>query len=66
MDWKTSESRPGYQEQHLRQGPVTITVYRPILSPQEHEAREKATAAALSPIMANYYRQVANRKEITP
>ena len=58
MDWKTSESHPGYQEKHLRHGPATITVYRPILSPQEHEAREKAIAAALSPIMAKYIRRI--------
>ena len=57
MDWKTSDSRPGYQEKHLRHGPATITVYRPILSTQEREAREKATAAALSPVMAKYLRR---------
>lgn len=66
MDWKTSESRPGYQEKTLRHGVATITVYRPILSTQERETREKAIASALSPIMANYYRRIANRKEITP
>lgn len=66
MDWKTSDSRPGYREMTIRHGNATITVYRPILSTQERETREKATAAALSPIMANYFRQVANRKEITP
>ena len=65
MDWKTSESRPGYQEKTLRHGNATIIVYRPILSTQEREAREKAIATALSPIMTNYMRQVANRKEKT-
>lgn len=54
MEWKTSESRPGYREKTLKHGPVTITVYRPELSPQESEARERATAAALKPIMAKY------------
>ena len=58
MDWKTSDSRPGYQEKHLRHGPATITVYRPILSTQEREAREKATATALSPIMAKYISRI--------
>ena len=65
MDWKTSESRPGYQEKTLRHGNATITVYRPILSTQERETREKATVAALSPIMAKYTSRVADRKEIT-
>lgn len=65
MDWKTSESRPGYQEKTLTHGSATITVYRPILSTQEREAREKATAAALKPIMTNYIRQIADRKERT-
>ena len=66
MDWKTSESRPGYQEKTLRHGDATITVYRPRLSTQEREAREREVAAALRPIMASYSRQIANRKEITP
>ena len=57
MDWKTSDSRPGYQEKHLRYGSATITGYRPILSPQEHEARERALSAALSPVMAKYLRR---------
>ncbi len=57
MDWKTSESRPGYQEKHLRHGPATITVYRPILTPQEREAQERALSAALSPVMAKYIRR---------
>lgn len=65
MDWKTSESRPGYQEKTLRYGNATITVYRPILSTQEREARERAVSAALSPIMANYTRRIADRKELT-
>lgn len=58
MDWTPSESRPGYREKKLRHGPVTITVYRPELSPQESEAREKATASALKPIMAKYTRRI--------
>ena len=66
MDWKTSESRPGYQEKTLRHGNATIIVYRPVLSPQEREAREKATAEALKPIMANYMRLIEDRKEKTP
>lgn len=65
MDWTTSESRPGYQEKTLRHGNATIVVYRPILSPQERETREKAITAALRPIMANYSRQIADRKERT-
>ena len=58
MSWTPSESRPGYRETTLKHGPVTITVYRPDLSPQETEAREKATAAALKPIMAKYIRRI--------
>lgn len=58
MEWTASKSRPGYREKTLKHGPVTITVYRPELSPQEREAREKATAAALKPIMAKYIRRV--------
>ena len=65
MDWKTSDSRPGYQEKTLRHGNATITVYRPILSNQERETRERQVAAALKPIMTNYYRQIADRKEHT-
>ena len=57
MDWTPSESRPGYREKTLQHGSVTITVYRPELSPQETEAREKATADALKPIMAKYISQ---------
>lgn len=63
MEWQPSQSRPGYIEKTLRHGPATITVYRPILSTQEQEAREKATAAALSPILAPYIRRIADRKE---
>ena len=63
MDWKTSESRPGYIEKTLTHGSATITVYRPVLSPQEQEARQKATASALSPILAPYIRRIADRKE---
>lgn len=58
MDWKTSESRPGYLEKTLRHGSAIITVYRPDLSPQEREAREREVAAALSPIMAAHYRRI--------
>ena len=58
MSWTASESRPGYRETTLKRGPVTITVYRPDLSPQETEAREKATAAALKPVMAKYLRRI--------
>ena len=58
MSWTASESRPGYQEKTLRHGNATITVYRPILSTQERETREKATAAALKPIMAKYIRRI--------
>lgn len=58
MDWTASKSRPGYREITLKHGPVTITVYRPELSAQETEAREKATAAALKPIMAKYIRRI--------
>lgn len=65
MDWKTSDSRPGYQEKTLRHGNATITVYRPILSNQERETRERQVADALKPIMTNYYRQIADRKEHT-
>lgn len=65
MDWTPSQSRPGYIEKTLRHGEATITVYRPILSTQEHEARERQVAAALSPIMAGYVRRIADRKEIT-
>lgn len=57
MDWTPSESRPGYREKTLQHGSVTITVYRPELSPQETEAREKATAAALKSILTNYISQ---------
>ncbi len=64
MDWKTSESRPGYQEKTLRHGNATIIVYRPILSNQEREARERSISTALSPIMTSYTRQIANRKEL--
>ena len=58
MSWTASESRPGYRETTLKHGSVTITVYRPELSPQETEAREKATAAALKPVMAKYLRRI--------
>ena len=58
MDWKASESRPGYLEKTLIYGAATITVYRPDLSPQEREAREREVAAALSPIMAAYLRRI--------
>lgn len=58
MDWTPSKSRPGYREKTLKHGPATITVYRPELSPQETEAREKATAAALRPVMAKYLRRI--------
>lgn len=58
MNWTASTSRPGYGEKQLKRGPVTITVYRPELSPKESEARKKATAAALSPILAKYIRRI--------
>lgn len=65
MDWKPSDSRPGYIEKTLRHGSATITVYRPILSTQEREAREREITAALSQIMAGYIRRIEDRKEIT-
>lgn len=52
MDWKDSQSRPGYREKVLQRGSVTITVSRPTLDTEERKARERSTVAALRPIMA--------------
>ena len=63
MDWKTSESRPGYIEKTLRHGSAPITVYRPVPSPQEQAPRHEATASAPRPTLAPYIRRIADRKE---
>ena len=58
MEWTASESRPGYREKTLQHGSVTITVYRPELSPEETKTREKTITSALKPILAQYISRI--------
>lgn len=52
--WEISEERPGYRVKRLKHKNVTIDVYRPILSDEEREKREKALINELARIVAPY------------
>ena len=60
-EWKTSEAKPGYRTKTLQHGNCTITINRPILSPEEQKKREDQVTRGVELALRNYYKRKENK-----
>lgn len=54
--WTEAPEKPGYVKKVMQSkiGPVNITIYRPILTPQERKKREKQVMDDLEYVLYHY------------
>ena len=57
--WTPATDRPGYRCKAIQHGPVTITIYRPILSEAEEAKAQQKARTALESVMREYYGRTA-------
>ena len=53
-DWLESTDRPGYRYKLIKNGNVTIRVFRPILTDSERKRRERQIMSAVGRILRKY------------
>ena len=52
--WTVSETKPGYATKTLKFENCTVTVNRPILSPDEQKKREEEVSRGLAMVLRDY------------
>ena len=52
--WVVSEKKPGYLAKTLQHGNCTITINRPILTPEEQKKREEEVSWGLAMALRDY------------
>lgn len=62
--WTPAPEKPGYMKKIMQSklGPITMTVYRPILSKPEREKREKEVMDNLEYVLCEYQRRMEREK----